>query len=176
MPETDTPPAVPALSLIATPALTALETQAAQAAQFREGWARAQADLDNYRKRAAREKDEARKFANEGFVESLLPVIDSFELGIQSSDGASDPAAVAQGMKMALSLLFAALRENGVEPVDALNQPFDPHLHEAVSHETTADSPDGTVVKQLRKGWKLKDRLLRPASVIVARAPEPASA
>ena len=175
MPTTDTPD-THALTLIATTALAALETQAAQAGQFREGWARAQADLDNYRKRAAREKEEARKFANDGFVESLLPVIDSFELGIQSAHEASDPGAIAQGMKMALSLLFAALKENGVEAVDALGQPFDPHLHEAVSHETTAEAPDGTVVRQLRKGWKLKDRLLRPASVIVARAPEPAAA
>jgi molecular chaperone GrpE len=171
MPSADTPvPATPELSVVATRSLSELEQLATQAGQFREGWARAQADLENFRKRAAREKEDLRRFAIEAFVDSLLPVVDSFELGVESAATAPDPSTIAEGMRMALGQMFSALREHGVEAVDAVGQPFDPHLHEAVAHETADDVPEGTVVRQIRRGWKLRERLIRPATVVVAKA------
>ncbi|MEC8927779.1 MAG: nucleotide exchange factor GrpE [Verrucomicrobiota bacterium] len=130
---------------------------------------RVTADLDNYRKRAQREKEEARQFASQGLLEKLLPVLDNFEMAKDAAKDA-DPA-VRDGVEMILGQLKGVLTESGVKEVDALGQQFDPALHEAVSQEETAEATEGTVVKQLRKGYRLHERLVRPASVIVAKAP-----
>ncbi len=178
MPETAEPNPVPApedappIAEIASARLSELEAAAAQAAEFRERHLRAVADLENYRKRAAREREDAVKFANERLFQALLPVLDSFELGLESAAKSTDAAAIAQGMTMAVNQLHGALREHGVEPVDAHGQPFNPHLHEAISYHVTGEHEEGTVIQQIRRGYMLKDRLLRPASVIVAKTPE----
>ena len=138
-------------------------------AELEERLLRATADLDNYRKRAQREKDEARQFANQGLLEKLLPVLDNFDMAMDAAKDA-EPA-VRDGVRMILSQLKGVLIESGVEEVDALGQEFDPAMHEAVSQEETAAAAEGTVVKQLRKGYRLHERLVRPASVIVAKAP-----
>lgn len=138
-------------------------------AELEERLLRATADLDNYRKRAQREKEEARQFANQGLLEKLLPVLDNFEMAMDAAKDA-EPA-VRDGVGMILSQLKGVLIENGAEEVDALGQEFDPAMHEAVSQEETAEAAEGTVVKQLRKGYRLHERLVRPASVIVAKAP-----
>lgn len=130
---------------------------------------RATADLDNYRKRAQREKDEARQFANQSLLERLLPVMDNFEMAMEAAKDA-DPA-VRDGVEMILGQLKGVLNESGVEEVDAVGLEFDPTLHEAVSEEETTEAAEGTVMKQLRRGYKLHDRLVRPASVVVAKAP-----
>ncbi len=157
------------LSLIGTSYLEKIETLAGQAVQLQERLIRCSADLDNYRKRAAREKEEAVKYAGEGFLESLLPAIDSFELGIQSAATTTDAAAIALGMKMAMTQLFQILEQHGISAIDAKGQKFDPNLHDAVSHAEVPDTEEGTVVQQIRKGYKIKGRLLRPASVVVAK-------
>lgn len=151
--------------------LESLENKAAQTDQTHEKLIRALADFDNYRKRSVREREDAVKFANETFIEKLLSVIDSFELGIESAKTARDPQSIAQGMQMALNQLLQMLEQAGVERVDALGQPFDPHQHEAVSHQESVDTVEGIVLQQLRRGYKLRGRLVRPASVIVAKAP-----
>ena len=138
-------------------------------AELNERIVRLTADFDNFRKRAQRDKDEARQFANQGLLEKLLPVLDNFEMALTAVKDA-DPS-VRDGVQMILDQLLSVLKESGVEPVDALGQPFDPNLHEALSQEETTDAEEGTVVQQVQCGYKLNDRLVRPARVVVAKSP-----
>lgn len=154
--------------------LAALREQAAKADENRDLYVRAMADLDNFRKRAARERQDAVKYANESLLQKIIPVLDSFELALAATDSAH--AAVRDGVKMILDQLRGALGEAGLVEIDASGQAFDPSLHEAVSMQETADVEDGHVVHQLRRGYRLNDRLLRPATVVVARAPSPSPA
>ena len=145
-------------------------TEAQEAiAELNERIVRLTADFDNFRKRAQREKDEARQFANQGLLEKLLPVLDNFEMALTAVKDA-DPS-VRDGVQMILDQLLGVLKESGVEPVDAMGQPFDPNLHEALSQEETTEVEEGTVVQQVQRGYKLNDRLVRPARVVVAKAP-----
>ena len=145
-------------------------TEAQEAiAELNERIVRLTADFDNFRKRAQREKDEARQFANQGLLEKLLPVLDNFEMALTAVKDA-DPS-VRDGVQMILDQLLGVLKESGVEPVDAMGQPFDPNLHEALSQEETTEVEEGTVVQQVQRGYKLNDRLVRPVRVVVAKAP-----
>lgn len=150
-------------------------TQAAQAvetvAQLQDQLLRLRADFDNYRKRQQKEREEAIRFANEGLLQDLLPVLDNFELGMKATDTAQDAKSIAMGLKMVLTQFQRLLTDVGVKTIDATGQAFDPNIHEAVGQCPTTDVPEGTVVEQHRKGYKMHDRLLRPASVIVAQAP-----
>ena len=141
----------------------------AEAARFKDLAMRAQADLDNYRKRAVREKEDAIRYANTGLLEKLLPVLDNFELGLEAARSAPDTASIIQGMSMVQKQLQDFLKAHGVEAVPAEGQVFDPGHHEAVAQEHSAGVPEGHVVRLLRKGYKLKDRLLRASSVTVSK-------
>ena len=138
-------------------------------AELNERIVRLTADFDNFRKRAQRDKDEARQFANQGLLERLLPILDDFEMALTAVKDAD--SSVRDGVQMILDQLLSVLKESGVEPVDALGQPFDPNLHEALSQEETTEAEEGTVVQQVQCGYKLNDRLVRPARVVVAKAP-----
>jgi len=146
--------------------------QAAQAAELKDRLLRGQAEWDNSRKRILREKEEAVRYAAEAFLEKLLPVLDNFEMGMQAAKTATEAKAIAQGLEMVLAQFQQVLKESGVETIDAVGHPFDPHRHEALGHHESAEHPEGQVLTQLRKGYKLKDRLLRAASVFVAKPPE----
>ena len=121
------------------------------------------------RQRVAREKEDAIRYANNSLLESLLPILDNFELGIDAARNASDLKGIIQGLEMVRKQLEDFLRDHGVEIVNAVGNPFDPNIHEAVAHEPSPDVAEGDVVRQLRKGFKLKDRLIRPASVVVSK-------
>lgn len=172
-------PAAPAdaAAAPATPSLTPaeiekLKSEAAQAAEWKDKCLRVAADLDNFRKRAAREKIETSKYATQQLLGRLLPTIDHFEAALQHVDPAAGVPAIqslVDGLKMTLGQLHTVLREAGVEVVNAEGQHFDPQLHEAVQHLESADHPAGKVIQQLRKGYKLSDRLLRPATVVVSK-------
>lgn len=136
--------------------------------RFKDLAMRSLADLDNYRKRAAREKEEAIKYSNAGFLEKLIPIFDNFELGLAAARSGNEGSSILSGMEMVLKQLNDFLSDAGVQVIDALGQPFDPNLHEALAQEAS-DQPEGIVVRQIRKGYKLKDRLLRPANVIVSK-------
>ena len=138
-------------------------------AELNERIVRLTADFDNFRKRAQRDKDEARQFANQGLLERLLPILDNFEMALTAVKDAD--SSVRDGVQMILDQLLSVLKESGVEPVDALGQPFDPNRHEALSQEETTEAEEGTVVQQVQCGYKLNDRLVRPARVVVAKAP-----
>ena len=147
------------------------ENLAAEVEKYKDAALRARADLDNYRKRVAREKEDAIRYANNSLLESLLPILDNFELGLEAAKNTPDATGIVQGLQMVRKQLEDFLREHGVESVNAEGNPFDPNLHDAVGHEPNSDVTEGTVIRQLRKGFKLKDRLIRPASVIVSKGP-----
>ncbi len=141
---------------------------------------RSVADLDNYRKRMAREKDEAIRFANASFLERLIPILDNFELGLQAAKASGGQSAVVDGMSMVSRQLQDFLTSCGIETVDATGQPFNPNVHEAIAQEEDPEIEEGHVIRQLRKGYRLKDRLIRPANVVVSKGlkagKEPANA
>jgi molecular chaperone GrpE len=153
------------------PEPTEEEKLRAHVADLKDKLLRAQAEWDNSRKRIQRAQEESVRYASEALLEKLLPVLDNFEMGMQAAKTASDARTIAQGFEMVLAQLQQVLREAGVEAVDATGQPFDPHRHEALGHQDSDEHPEGHVIFQTRKGYKLKDRLLRPASVFVARKP-----
>ena len=144
----------------------------AEAAKLKDLALRARADLDNFRKRALREKEEAIRYANNGLLERLLPVIDNFELGLDAAKNAADTASILQGMAMVHKQLQDFLKNNGLEEVQAEGEAFDPNKHDAVSQEFSTEVPEGHVVRQVRKGYKIKDRLVRASSVIVSKGPQ----
>jgi molecular chaperone GrpE len=157
----------------ASPETESPETLRQETERLRDMLLRSQADLDNYRKRAAREKDDAIRYANSALFERLLPILDNFELGLEAARASTDATGIVQGMAMVQKQLQDFLAEQGILAIDATGAHFDPNLHEAVAHERSADTAEGTVLRQLRRGYKLKDRLLRPASVVVSKGSAP---
>ena len=150
-----------------------LKARAAKADEHWDRLLRATADHENFRKRAAREKQDAIKYANEGLIQKLVPILDNFDMAIAAAqtNGTDTAQSLQAGIAMIYQQLKNVLLEAGLEEVDASGQPFDPNWHEAVSQQESTEVPEGHVVQQLRKGYKLRDRLLRPASVIVAKKP-----
>lgn len=138
--------------------------------RFRDLALRSQADFENFRKRAAREKEDAVKYSNSSFLEKLMPILDSFELGLNSARAENEGSPIFAGMEMVQRQLSDFLADVGVQTIDATGQKFDPNLHEAIAQEVNPGVEEGTVLRQLRKGYRLKDRLLRPANVIVSKS------
>ncbi len=138
--------------------------------RYRDLALRAQADLDNYRKRVAREKEDLRTYANSALIEELLPVIDNFELGLAAAEETLDLQTIVHGMSMVQNRLAELLNSQGVTRVEANpGDDFDPRVHEAMAHEPHPTVPEGKITRQMRKGYKLRDRLLRPANVAVSK-------
>ena len=150
-----------------------MKTRAAKADENWERLLRTTADFDNFKKRAARERQDAIKFANESLMQKLIPVLDNFEMALAATQSSSADGlqSLAEGVTMIHSQLRQALADAGLEELIATDQLFDPNLHEAVSQQESSEVAEGQVLQQLRKGYKLRDRLLRPATVIVAKAP-----
>jgi molecular chaperone GrpE len=139
--------------------------------RFRDLALRSQADFENYKKRAAREKEEAIKYANSALLERLIAIVDNFELGLEAARGEGEKSPVFSGMSMVLRQLMDFLTEHGLQPIDATGQKFDPNIHEAIAHEPSGKFPEGVVIRQTRRGYRMKDRLLRPSSVVVSSGP-----
>ena len=148
---------------------SALSRMEGDLARFKDLALRSQADFDNYRKRAAREKEEAIRYANTSFLDRLIPIFDNFELGLAAAKTSGEASSILTGMDMIAKQLNDFLTETGVQPIDAAGQPFDPNQHEAVAQEESEEVPEGIVLRQLRRGYKLKERLLRAAIVIVSK-------
>ncbi len=130
--------------------------------------ARLQAEFENARKRAAREQQEFREFAIADAIKALLPALDSFERALQTS--ANQPSEFRSGVELIYKQLQDALTRLGVRPVPAKGEPFDPHVHEDIEMVETSEVPDHQVIEELQRGYKLKDRLIRPAMVKVAQS------
>jgi len=136
--------------------------------RFRDLAMRSQADFENYKKRSAREKEEAIKYANTSLLEKLVPIIDNFELGLAAAKSSGEESPIYSGMNLVLKQLNDFLIDKGLQPIEAVGQKFDPNLHEAIAHEPSEQFPEGTVIRQTRRGYRFKDRLLRPATVVVS--------
>src|SRR5690242_12587130 len=184
-PKTETPEAAPAAPAspetvaVAPPPtpeqLEELKTRAARADEYWDRLLRAAADLENYKKRAARERTEVVQSTTAALLQKLLPVLDHFEMARSAAQASNAPSTGIESLQAGVAMIQQQLRsilaEAGLEEIDAGGKPFDPMLHEAVSQMETADAPEGQVVQQIRKGYRLRERLLRPATVIVARKP-----
>jgi molecular chaperone GrpE len=152
-----------------------LKNRAARADESWERLLRTTADFENFKKRAAREKTESAQYAISTLLQKLLPVLDNFEMALAATKSAEAPqggiASVQSGVQMIQQQLKNALTEAGLEEVESAGKRFDPSLHEAVSQQESAEVAEDHVLQQLRKGYKFKDRLLRPATVVVAKKP-----
>jgi molecular chaperone GrpE len=139
----------------------------AEVEKYRDAALRAAADLENFRKRMIREKEDAIRFANAGLLEKLLPILDNFQLGLDAAAADTAAQGIVSGFAMVHRQLGDFLVSCGLQPIDAAGQSFDPKLHEALGHESDPSQADGVVLRQTRRGYKLADRLIRPSSVIV---------
>jgi molecular chaperone GrpE len=153
--------------------IAALKAAAATAAEHWDRLLRARADLENYRKRAVRERQEAVQGAQVALLERLLPALDSLDMAMAATNSAAGEnlEAMKTGLVLVHQQLKSTLAEAGLEEIDAARQVFDPNVHEALSQMESAEVPEGHVLQQIRKGYKFRDRLVRPASVIVAKPP-----
>ena len=157
--------------------LKELRLKASKSEEYYERLLRQVAETDNLRKRLAKEKQDAIRYANESLIEQILPAMDSFDMAITATNSSCENTidSLKTGIEMVHSQLKRTLEEAGLTEINANGTIFNPSLHEAMSRKETNEAPEGTVIEQLRKGYQLKERLVRPASVIVATAPETAT-
>ena len=146
-----------------------LEEQKQIAVENRDRMLRAQAELDNMRKRTARDIENAHRYALERFIADLLPVLDSMEMGISASTGADGIDSVVEGMNLTFKLFASTLEKFGVKVIDPKGEKFNPELHEAVSMQEAENTEAGTVITVMQKGYELNGRLIRPAMVVVTK-------
>lgn len=165
-PASEAPAADPA------PALDPWEELEADAAKWKEISLRTAAEMENLRKRTTRDREDAIRYANQRLLEDLIPVIDNFEMGMQAASQ-DTKSMIYIGMDMVRRQLNEFLASQGVEEIPTTGQ-FDPNLHDAVAQEECAAGEEGRILKVTRRGFRLRDRLLRPASVVVSKVPTPA--
>jgi molecular chaperone GrpE len=146
-----------------------------EAAKNRDLYLRTLADLENYRKRVQREKEDLSRFANENLLRELLPVLDNLERAIEHARSDQGGGGILQGVEMTLSQLAKVMEKAGIKPVLAVGEPFDTARHEAIGQEESSEHAPQTVVRELQRGYLLNDRLLRPAMVLLAKAPSAAA-
>lgn len=148
-----------------------VEEKAKLAEENYDRFLRAQAELENYKKRVEREKSTLVKYGNEEFIKAILPIIDNLERALDHTPG-ENPDGLMEGIKITLNQLLQALEKFGVTPIASVGEPFDPSKHEAMMQVESTDHEPNTVVSELQKGYFLNDRLIRPAMVSVARIPK----
>jgi len=134
---------------------------------------RVSAEFENYKKRATREMNDFKKFANESFAKSMLPVVDNLDRAIESSSNDRHAnRSVVEGVNMTLKEILKVFDQFSIKPFESLGKPFNPGFHQAMMQEETADHPENTVLNELQKGYMIHDRLLRPAMVVVSKTKE----
>ena len=156
-------------------AVPTMEEQLAAAKKEAAGnydrYVRALADLENFRRRVTREKDELRQFASASLLQSLLPVLDNLQLGLAAAQQQTDTKSIVDGVSMVLEQFKAVLDRHGLKEVNPTGQKFDPHQHESISHQPSAEVAEEHVLQVVRVGYTLHGRLLRPASVVLSSGP-----
>jgi molecular chaperone GrpE len=162
------PPDQPSAPSTPDERIAALE---AEKSDLRDRMLRIAAEFENWKKRARKEQSDAESKVREAVLRDMLEVIDNLERATAATGGATDLQSVQQGIQLVLRLFASKLDRYDIKPVEAKGKPFDPRLHEAISQAPSADVAPGTVIAELQKGYKLGDRLLRPAAVVVAIAP-----
>ena len=157
------------------PTVESLSAELAEAetrvAEFKDQALRAKADVENMRRRAARDVENAHKYALERMTGELLPVLDSLEKAVESAAAAKDAGAIGEGVELSLKMFLTVLRKVGIEQLDPLGEPFDPQFHEALAMVENPDSEPNSVMEVIQRGYSLNGRLVRAAKVVVAKAP-----
>ena len=166
------PPEVEPAPEISVAALDPWEELEAEVSKWKEISLRTAAEMENLRKRTTREREDAIRYANQRLLEELIPVIDNFEMGMHAASQDTQ-SMIYIGMDMVRRQLNDFLSSQGVEEIPTSGK-FDPNLHDAVAQEECAAGDEGRILKVTRRGYKLRDRLLRPASVVVSKVPTPA--
>ncbi|MBN2580497.1 MAG: nucleotide exchange factor GrpE [Pirellulales bacterium] len=156
----------------APPAAEGAEKLSAELEQAQDRFLRLQAELENYRKRSARDFQEQLRYANMGLLRDLLPVLDNAYRAIEAAEKGSDGTALLDGFRLLARQLESVLTRHHCEKIEALDAPFDPHLHEAISQQPSADHPPQTVILVTQDGYRLHDRVVRPSQVIVSSIPK----
>jgi molecular chaperone GrpE len=148
-----------------------LEQTKAELAESKDRALRAVAELENFRKRARREAEEERRFADLPLLRELLPVVDNIGRAIEAAQKNSDAGNLLEGFKMVSQQLEGVLSRHNCKRIEAQSKPFDPHLHQAIMQQPSADFPANTVLQVVQDGFQLHDRVIRPAQVIVSTGP-----
>jgi molecular chaperone GrpE len=138
---------------------------------YKDKWLRSKADAQNQVRRLQADREEAIRFANAGFARSVLTVVDDLERTLGAAEIDADAAALAEGVRIVYDHLLKVLSDHQVERIEAVGELFDPTCHEALTQQPSADHPDGTVLQEVQKGYRLRERVLRPARVIVSSQP-----
>ena len=152
-----------------------LKERVAEVEALNDRLLRLHAEFENYKKRMARERSEFVKFANEALILEFLPVLDSLERALATARSATEAQAVAEGLEIILRLFQTTLEKVGVKVIEALEREFDPNLHQAVAQVESPDGRDNIVMEEVRKGYLLEGRLLRPSMVKVSKVKVPSS-
>ncbi len=152
--------------------LEAIARLEAQIDEWKSRAYRQAADLENMRKRHAKEREETRKFGIEGLLKDLLPVVDNMERALGHAETEGGNEGLVEGVRMVWKQFLGVVESYGARPFEALGEPFDPQVHEAMTQMPSADHPPNTVIQVFQRGWMLHDRLVRPAMVVVSKAPE----
>jgi molecular chaperone GrpE len=159
----------------APPASDPLEAARAEAARNWDLYLRERAEMENFRKRTQREKEESRLFARKELLLEVLPVLDNLERALGHAGQNGESQGLLEGVTMTAAQFRKVIEDLGARPITAVGAPFDPNLHQAMGQVETVEQPPGTVVSEFQRGYLLQDRLLRPALVMVAKGPvEPA--
>ena len=171
---TTTQPAPASLPIDPAPKLEEQLAAAKQeAAASYDRYTRAVADLENFRKRTVREKDELRQFATSGLMEDVIPILDNLGLGLAAARQQPDVQAIVNGVSLTMEQFKTTLARHGLKEINPAGQKFDPNFHECISHQPSAEVGEEQVMQVVRLGYSLNGRLLRPASVIVSSGPAP---
>lgn len=149
--------------------MAAIREKAAKADDYYDRLLRTAAELENYKKRVERERGDLLKFAHEELMAELIMVIDNFERALAAASHSAEKGSMVEGIRLIHKQLLTVLQKNGLSPIAALGQPFNPEFHEAVAEVETGEQPDGTVIAEQLRGYTLNGRLVRPAVVTVAR-------
>ncbi|MBT8118428.1 MAG: nucleotide exchange factor GrpE [Gammaproteobacteria bacterium] len=147
-----------------------LEKAQAKASENWEQYLRAKAEMDNLRRRNAKDVENAHKYGIEKFVNELLPVMDSMGMGLAVEDASAE--SLREGMELTMNMLMKMMEKLGIEEIDPLNEKFDPEKHQAMTMQPNAEVEPNTVIAVMQKGYSLNDRLIRPAMVMVSKAVE----
>lgn len=160
-----------------TDAAAKLKKAEEECARLKDQLLRLGADFENFRKRSLREKNEICENANEALALELLPIIDHLQLALKSAARHKADHSIQEGLRLIYDQLLGTLAKFGLDPFESEKQPFDPSRHEAVSYLPSAEDPEGTIITQTRPGFRFKNRVLRPAQVVVSSgkpvAPQP---
>lgn len=148
-----------------------LEVAMTERDENHDRWLRSQAELENFRRRAQKEAEEMRRYQTLPLIRDLLPGMDNLERAVSAAENSSNVEELLQGVRMVVQQFENTLGNHSLKPIEAIGQPFDPNLHEAIQQLPSADHPPMTVIQELERGYTLYDRVVRPSKVIVSSAP-----